>query len=87
MKVKNLTILFLKMSAAYANGNCFQEIKNKTFEHTEGIVGAKFPNSENPETIGYDKCLDNCLDMFECIGMTYEVIFNVTYLIRRHDNS
>ena len=73
----NLTILFLNMGIAYANENCFHELRNMTFEHNEEIVGYKFPNPDYPDTIGNDKCLDICIDKFDCIGVTYEVITNL----------
>lgn len=64
-------IVLISFKIAEVKGECFLELLNKTFEHSDGIVGPEF------HTSGQTECLEKCLNMYECIAMTYEVIIYV----------
>ena len=64
-------IVLISFKITEVKGECFLEVLNKTFEHSDGIVGPEF------HQIGQTECLESCLNMYECIAMTYEVIIYV----------
>lgn len=64
-------IVLISFKITEVKGECFLELLDKTFEHSDGIVGPEF------HRIGQTECLERCLNMYECIAMTYEVIIYV----------
>ena len=64
-------IVLISFKITEVKGECFLELLDKTFEHSDGIVGPEF------HKIGQKECLERCLNMYECIAMTYEVIIYV----------
>ena len=70
-------IVLISFKITEVKGECFLEVLNKTFEHSDGIVGPKFHFHDLTDTNGQTECLERCLNMDECIAMTYEVIIYV----------
>ena len=67
-------IILLSFKSIEGKGECFRELKDRTFEHNEN-VGPKFPSRGSADIIGQEVCMQNCMEMYDCLGMTYEVIW------------
>ena len=67
-----ILIVLMLLKSIEGKGECFRELTNKTFEHNE-IVGPKFTSHDSAD-ISQEVCMQKCMEMYECLGMTYEVI-------------